>query len=708
MMSRKVIPFVLGAVLVMVLLVAKSWGNKKTEAGGRYEKILTSVADWLEQGHVNPKRLDDEFSKEVFANYLDAVDGEKSMLLQKDVEGLREFETKIDNELRTGNMGLVPAMDQVFNLRVAETAKVVDKILQRPFDFSINETFELDRKGKDFPKTEAEKAELWRKKLKYMVLERYSDALEIREKNKGQEKFEVKADTTLERESRERVAKIWQRNFDRLKLKFNLDEKFNLYVNTIAETMDPHSNFFPPVEKRSFDEQLSGHFFGIGAQLQEQDGNIKIASLITGSPAWKSGEIQINDVIMKVAQGNAEPVDITGYEITDAVKIIRGKKDTQVKLTLKKSDGTIQVVSLIREEIIQEEAYARSAIVKKDHKIGYIFLRDFYANFEDPNGASSARDVAKEVEKLKAENVEGIVIDLRYNGGGSLQDVIKMVGLFIPEGPVVQVKGRDGAPSIYRDKDQTVLYDGPLAVMINEYSASASEIFAAAIQDYGRGVIVGTQSYGKGTVQRSVSLDGNNGFMLPTATNDLGSLKLTVQKFYRISGGSNQLKGITPDIILPDNLEFTESREKDVPNALTWDEIARAPYTPWLEGSLITDLEKDYNGKVDSNETFRIIRKNASWLSKQGKMPVSLQLKEYRDNQQKIKAVVKENETLQTLKTPLDIQFMQADSEKIAKMDKLKSDGFNNWLKYLTTDLYLDETAKIMSDLIISNKTVKR
>jgi carboxyl-terminal processing protease len=385
----------------------------------------------------------------------------------------------------------------------------------------------------------------------------------------------VKPNAELEKEAREKVLKIMDRTFDRYRFKFNDDEKFSYYVNAITNMMDPYTEFFPPVDKRYFDEQLSGQFFGIGASLQYEDGNIKVGSLLTGSPAWKSEQIEVGDFITKVAQGNDQPVDLTGYTVEDAVKLIRGKKGTEVKLTLKKTDGTVKTVSLIRDKIVQDETFARSTVIEEGtSKIGYIFLPEFYANFDDPTGSRSALDVAKEVAKLKQQKVDGIVIDLRNNGGGSLYDVVQIAGLFIDQGPIVQVKDRDGRPTVMRDKDGNVLYDGPLAVMVNEFSASASEIFAAAIQDYGRGVIIGsTSTYGKGTVQRSIALDGDN-FL--SNNSELGSLKLTLQKFYRINGGSTQLKGVVPDIVIPDKYEYLKFREKDNTNALKWDEIAEA------------------------------------------------------------------------------------------------------------------------------------
>jgi len=414
--------------------------------------------------------------------------------------------------------------------------------------------------------------------------------------------------------------------FERFRFKFTDDDKFNVFVNAITTTMDPHSEFFPPVDKRYFDEEMSGRFYGIGASLQYEDGNIKVASILTGSPAWKSGELQPGDIIQKVAQGKEEPTDLTGYVVTDAVKIIRGKKGTEVRLTVKKADGTVKIISLVRDEIVQDETFARSAVVKSGNdKIGYIFLPEFYADFDNPNGARSYIDVAKEVMKLKEQKVDGIVIDLRNNGGGSLYDVVQMAGLFIEDGPIVQVKDRDNTPSVLKDKDRSVLYSGPLAVMVNEFSASASEIFAAAIQDYGRGVIIGsTSTYGKGTVQRNIGLDPEKGFSM--SNSELGTVKLTLQKFYRINGGSTQLKGVSSDIVLPDQLEDLKLREKDDPDALPWDEINKSPYANWNAGYDLKVIQQLSNQRVESDPAFKVIKENTEWLAEQNEKGSSLKL----------------------------------------------------------------------------------
>src|SRR5687767_8668570 len=402
---------------------------------------------------------------------------------------------------------------------------------------------------------------------------------------------------------------------------------------------------------------------------------------------------------MKGGQGSAEPIDLTGFVVTDAVKVIRGKKGTEVRLTVKKPDGTIKVVTLIRDEIAQDETFARSAVVKSGNaKIGYIFLPEFYADFDQPNGARSYVDVAREVTKLKEEKVDGIVIDLRNNGGGSLYDVVQMAGLFIEEGPIVQVKDRDNKASVLKDKDKTVLYTGPLAVMVNEFSASASEIFAAAIQDYNRGVIIGsTSTYGKGTVQRNIGLDPETGFSM--SNSDLGTVKLTLQKFYRINGGSTQLRGVYSDIVLPDNLEYLKVREKDDPDALPWDEINKASYSNWSAGYDLKTIQQLSSQRLENDVTFRLIRENTEWLSKQNDKVYSLQIEKYRKEQKMIRSTFKQIETLMKLGDELNVTALSSETNRWAE-DKTKQDRFTQWLKGLRKDIYLDQAIKVMNDII--------
>lgn len=708
----KRLPIVIMMVVAGSFLAFKTMGTDANSASGgttppsKYEKILKLVGEMLFQAHYNPQKIDDAFSKKVFKKFLGDLDGDKSMFLQNDIDKLKKFETTIDEEIKGAPVEFFLQAGKIFNTRMEEAAVIYNDFLSKPFDFTVDENFVFDNDKLDFLNTFAEKKERWRKKMKFMTLERYTDLLDAREKNKGVEGFVVRTDEELEKDARGKVKKVMDRTFQRYRFKFTDDDKFNVFVNSITTTMDPHTEFFPPVDKRYFDEEMSGVFFGIGASLQYDEGNIKVSSILSGSPAWKSGEIQPGDLIMKVGQGKEEPVELTGFVVTDAVKLIRGKKGTEVKLTLKKQDGSIKVVTLIRDKIVQDETFARSAIVNNGaSKIGYIFLPEFYANFEEPNGARSYVDVANEVKKLKEEKVDGIVIDLRNNGGGSLYDVVQMAGLFIEDGPIVQVKDREDRPSVLKDKDKSVLYTGPLAVMVNEFSASASEIFAAAIQDYGRGVVIGsTSTYGKGTVQRNIGLDPETGFSM--SNSELGTVKLTLQKFYRINGGSTQLRGVTSDIVLPDNLEYLKVREKDDEDALPWDEINKSPYSNWNAGYNLETIKQLSNQRLENDPTFKLIKENTEWLSKQNDKEYSLQIDNYRKEQKMIRTTIKQLESLLKLKGDLDVTALPAEANRWAD-DKAKQDRFTQWLKGLQKDIYLDQAMKVMNDIIGQQNLVK-
>lgn len=675
----------------------------------KQEKILRSVGEMLQEIHYSPKNIDNKFSEEVFNKYLGDVDVEKNILLQSDIDALSKYRYRIDDEI-LGNEKpeFVPTVTAIFKKRMVEAEQIYKDILAKPFDFTVDEEadFNFDKVG--FPKNDAERREAWRKRLKYLTLERYADLLEAREANKKNKDFVAKSDIELEKEARMKAMKTMDYYFDRLNYKLNNeDDRFNIFVQDIVQSMDPHTDYLPPVDKRYFDEQMSGRFFGIGASLlRDEDGNIKITSLVSGSPASKSGQINVGDVIKKVAQGNQEPVDVTGFFVEDAVKIIRGTKGTEVRLTLKKADGSVKTVSLIRDEIVQDElTFAKSAVVNTEKgKIGYIYLPEFYADFENPKGNRCSIDVAHEVMKLKEDKVDGIIIDLRNNGGGSLYDVVQMVGLFVPQGPVVQVKDRDGRAQVLSDHDKSVLYDGPLAVMVNEYSASASEIFAAAIQDYKRGIIIGsTSTYGKGTVQRNIGLDRTMGIMDPNS--QLGSVKLTLQKFYRINGGSTQLKGVSSDIVLPDVLEYSKVREKDNPDALPWDEIQKADYSPWKYAYDLNVIKKESEERLKNNPSFGLIRANAEWLDKQNDKKYPLNIEKYREEQKQIKATVKQIETLSKLQKPMNVLGLPQDADRYAG-DKDKQKRYEQWLKGLGTDIYLNEAINVEDDMVMQKNLV--
>jgi len=713
-MSKKFLP------VLFVLILAGTFigfgvmgrGDKRNDdPKTKYEKILRNVGIVLEQGHYQPKKVDDDFSKEVLKKFEEELDPDKYIFLQSDIDSFKIYENRIDDEIHGAPLKSFYAVTNVYLKRLNEASASYEKILQGSFDFNKDESLQTDGDKRNYPSSVAERDDYIRKRLKYLVLVRFVDFQDERDSNVVKKDSTYKADSTLKRQSVEIVSRQMNRYFETLKNHNSSDDLFSTFVNCITGSMDPHTTYFAPVDKRSFDEMLSGTFYGIGAQLQEKDGKITIASLITGMPAWKTNEITPGDEIIKVGEGDAAPVDVTGYAVTDAVKLIRGeKRGSIVKLTLKKADGTVKVIPIVRDKISLDDTFARSAVINNNgHRIGYIYLPEFYANFDDPSARRSATDVAKEVEKLKTAHVDGIVIDLRGNGGGSLQDVVDMVGLFIKDGPVVQVKGRDGAPSILEDKDKSVLYSGPLAVMVDELSASASEIFAAAIQDYHRGIIIGSSStYGKGTVQRNVSLDpqSENAFF-SRPSEGLGDVKLTFRKFYRIDGGATQLRGVVPDIIIPDRLENANLREKDNPDALKWDEIPKANYTVWNPGYSYGPVISSVNASLKDNKDFEGIKNEVALLDKYRNEETPLNIGKFKEMQKNVTEAAKKLDTytlppktLQTRTLPMDSIAIASDTMKVARQAQ--------FIKLIGKDIYIDETVKVLEKVIGEEQLAER
>lgn len=703
----KRLPIVIAMVIAGVFLAFNTMGKSNTPPPGKYERILQTVGEYLKQGHFSPKDINDDFSKKVYYKYFEELDQDKNIFLQQDIVALEQFSNKIDDEIKGAPVQFFLEAGKVFNKRIEEASQIYKDILSKPFDFTVNESVVTDPKKNNFSSTEAERKESWRKRLKYMTLQRYSDLLDARESNKGKEGFTAKTDQQLEQEARAKVKASMDRTFERYKLKFDNDEKFSVFVNTITGMMDLHTEYMAPLDKRYFDEALSGSFDGIGAQLGYDEGNIKIVSVLPGGPAQKSQQVEVGDVVVRVAQGAETPVELAGFDVTDAVKLIRGKKGTEVRLTLRKKDGSLKTIGLIRDKIIQDETYVRSAVVNQgSSKIGYIFLPEFYANFNDPTDPHrSAVDVEEEVKKLKAEKVDGIVIDLRNNGGGSLNDVVQIAGLFIDRGPIVQVKSRGRQPEVLRDNDGGVLWDGPLAVMVNEFSASASEIFAAAMQDYGRAVVIGsTSTYGKGSVQRSIGLDPDN-FL--SSNSDLGSLKLTLQKFYRISGGSTQLKGVVPDIVIPDFYEYLKIREKDNPNALPYDEINKANYVMWQPGFNLQTVENLATSRVANDSVFRLIKIQTDILAKQDDKEYPLEISQFKKEQKITRDAVKKIESLVKLDKNLQVSFLPQDKDRYVSADKDKTERYKQWLNNLGKDLYVDQAVKVINDMVTQQNLAK-
>jgi carboxyl-terminal processing protease len=683
--------------LLLFLTVSVSCSYIYLDDPDKQKLQMSLVFANLTQLHFNPPKINDEFSGKVFSIYLKQLDYSKRFLTQGDSTSLALYKTKLDDELNTNQYEFFEKVNEIYEKRLELVSTFYKPYLAAPIDFTAHEKIQLEADKRSFAKDEAELKEQWRKYLKYQVLVNIQSKLDMQEKAQAKSDTSVKIKTyeVLEQEARAKVQKDQEEMFKRLQRETK-SERFAEYVNAVVHVFDPHSDYFPPKEKENFDIQMSGKLEGIGATLQEKDGYVKVMSIVPGSPSYKQGELKPEDFILKVAQGDEEPVDIVDMRLDNAVKLIRGKKGTTVKLTIKKPDGAIKVISIVRDVVVMEESYAKSVIIedtKNKQKIGFISLPSFYADFNDRNGRTCSEDIKKELMKLKAENVDGIILDLRNNGGGSLQDVVTMGGYFIDEGPIVQVKGREASPYVFSDDNPGVIYDGPLVILINQFSASASEILAAAMQDYKRAIIIGSTSFGKGTVQRFYDLTA------PGSNEALGSAKITTQKFYRINGGSTQLIGVVPDIVLPDIYRYLELGEKEMDYALPSDRIPKSSYDIWNKNSLnVTAIQTKSKARTEKNETFKHINSNAEYLKfKQNNTNYTLNLKLYQEEQ---KATKKEEENFKKEEKEItDWQFATLKADAPALSDSVVVARSKTYIKALQKDAYLYEAVQVIKDI---------
>ncbi len=694
------------SVVALLVWVAASWlpfVNEEKEA-----ILMQTIRGGLSQLHYQPVDIDNDFSEKAFDLYLDRLDGGRRWLTKSDVEKLKPFQTKIDDEMDAGTYELFNLSVQLLDEGRKKSQAYYREFLAQPFDFTKKEEIELDGDKKPFANSDAELKEYWRKSMKYNVMTNLADKLKDQEEDlekiaKGEtiEDFEEKTYEQLEEKARKDILKRYDDWYDRLEKDRRTDRLSN-YLNAIVNIYDPHTSYYEPKDKENFDINMSGTLEGIGARLQTDGDYTKIASIVPGGPAWKGKELEKEDKIVKVAQADEDPVDISGWRLDDVVKLIRGKKGTEVRLTVRRVDGSTEVISIIRDVVIMDEGYAKSVILDYNDvadNIGYIHLPRFYADFNRTTGRSCFKDVRTEVEKLMKQNVNGIIIDLRNNGGGSLRDVVKMSGLFIEEGPIVQVKARGSIPEVLADEDPSVQYKGNLIIMTNKFSASASEILAAALQDYGRAVIVGSSStFGKGTVQRFFDLDravrGNSDIK------PLGQVKMTIQKFYRVNGGSTQLKGVTPDIILPDNYSYIKTGEQDQEYAMPWSEIKPVEYSQNVTSlHYLPTLKEKSAARVKGSEVFQMVEKNAKRLKEQrDKTAYSLNMDEFNAMEEELDELSKKFEEIFIEIEGLEANNLKEDLEGI-EIDEAKQERNKEWIKSIKEDAYIQECLYIMGDM---------
>lgn len=663
------------------------------------EALYATLTGLLREGHYAPKKMDDDFSEAVYSKFIERMDYAKTFFLQSDLNEFKIYKHQIDNQIEKGNSEFFELVSKTYDKRKIEAEAYFKKHIEMPMNFTSNEQIELDGKKLNWASSPAEMDARWKTNMKYRLLSRYNELRESQKEKiekKEIEKKDIKSDADLKKDARKTIKKSMEYYFRRLN-KIKEKEKFSFYLNAITQNYDPHTTYLAPQDKKRFDEEMSGSFFGIGAVLSMKDNICEISQIVTGSPCFKQGSLKVGDGILKVAQGNADPVEVVGWDLEDIVKIIRGKKGTTVKLTVKHLDGSEEIIPIVRGKVETEASFAKSIIIKdKNNKIGYISLPSFYANFNDFNGRRCSTDMKAEIEKLKKNAVDGIVIDLRNNGGGSLGDVVDIAGYFIEDGPVVQVKSQHSKPQELKDRDPSILYNGPLAILINSNSASASEILAAALQDYKRAIILGSTSFGKGSVQRIVNLDdyfkGNSDYK------PLGNLKITTQKFYRVNGGATQLRGVEPDIKIPTTFELLDQGERKDENAMPWDQIMSADYNPY--GLKFDKLITQSQNRIAADKHFALIKKNAVRIKKQNEdNRYSLNLSAYNQEVQKSKAIAKEYEKLEEGKHLLTMENLISVQSKIAK-DTTEKAKNKAWQKTIEKDPYISEAVNVLNDWI--------
>ena len=705
--------------LVVGILAAGLWSfipSKKITGDDKDKMLIELLSFVLEKGHFSPIEINDEFSKKAYASYIESLDPTKRFFIQSDIAEFQKYELSIDDMIRSKDLSFFDLTYKRLMQRMKESKVIYTNILSKPLDLNDNETINVDYEKLPYAATMKDLDQRWKKQLELAVLSDITDKEDIQnalssgisdetkdvKDAKPAEKSEPKSFEELEKTARKTTESNLNNNFNFI-AELTREDWFTVYINAIVTQYDPHTYYFSPEDKEKFDVSMSGKFEGIGARLQKKNEGIEVSELISGGPAWRGKILEQGDIIIKVGQANEEAIDIAGMRLDDVIKKIKGPKGTLVKLTVKKVDGSVKVVPIVRDEVETEETFAKSTIVEKDGKLfGVIYLPKFYQTFENRSNRDAFKDVAIEIERLKAINVQGIVMDLRDNGGGSLETVVKMTGLFIDKGPVVQVKQAGGKAQILPDSDPKVQWDGPLVVMINNYSASASEIFAAAIQDYNRGIIIGSkQSYGKGTVQNVFEL---NEFVRGNEYGDLGALKTTTQKFYRVNGGSTQLEGVKSDIVMPDRFSFMQTGEKDEKSALPWDKIEPAIYTP-LQLSyekVIANSKK----RIANNDNFNLIAENAKWINdRKEDNTISLNYEAYKKELSEIESQTKKFKSIEKFKSNLKFTSLPYELDLIAK-DELLKEKRERWHAELVKDVYMSETLNVLTDLTVDGANI--
>ncbi len=691
---------------VFVAIASCSFTTKKFDNPEKDKLLIDLITYVLEKGHYSPKDINDAFSKNIYRNFIAGVDPLKRYFLMSDIEEFKRYETSIDDQIKIKDVTFFNLVYSRLSQRIAEIEKIYPTILEQSFDYKMDEELNVDYDKIAYAKDKKALKNRWRKQLKFSTISNYYDLIEengtvlneASKKEQNEDDQKPKTISEIKLEARENTKNSMSEYFDFVN---DLESKdyFAIFLNVIVEEFDPHTNYFAPSDRDRFELQMSGKLEGIGARLQKKNDYIKIVEVISGGPAWRGEHVEVGDMIMKVKQEKEkEAVSVVGMRLDDAVKLIKGPKGTKVILTIKRVDGSIEEEIIIRDVVEIEETYAKSTLIKKEDKnYGLIDLRQFYFDMQNYKERNAASDVKKEILRLKDEGMEGLIIDLRGNGGGSLRTAVDMAGLFIKEGPIVQVASSGSKKEVLEDQDDEIVWDGPLVILVNELSASASEILAAAMQDYKRAIVIGSkQSYGKGTVQNLLDL---NQWLRNNDMGDMGSLKLTTQKFYRVNGGSTQLEGVKSDVVMADRYSYINIGEKDYDNPLPYDKIEPADYEVWNGYLDYEKIIKKSMERMAKSEQLRLIDENAQWIkSRRDITTVNLNYESYKnelesriDDTKKFDAIDNYDNKLRYESLPFEIELMKQDTTLLEKRKR--------WHKSLGNDIYIEEGVNILQDL---------
>ena len=687
----------------MMCLASCSFISKDFETDDKDDLVIQLITYVLDQAHYLDKEIDDNFSEEVFETFIENIDPYKRYFYASDYKDFSKYKLSIDDSFKNPDLTFFNLVHDRFINRISETKSIYKKILSNPFDFTKQEQFNLDIDEMEYVNNESELYDRWRRLLKIYVIENYHD--EIKDDQRKFEKdstFLIRSNAEIEETVRLDLSQTMDESYRVLQEELQRQDWFSIYINSFVSQYDPNTSYLDPDSRDRFDVDISGNYAGIGAMLRKKIDKVEITEIISGGPAWRDNTLEKGDAILKVRQEDEdEAVSILGMRLSEAVKLIKGKKGTNVYLTIKKVDGNVSEISIKRDIVLLEETYIKSSIVSKsDLKYGVINIPKFYIDFDNQSNRDAAKDLRLEINRLKEEGVKGLVIDLRNNGGGSLKTVVDMAGMFIKNGPVVQVKYFDKEKQILSDRDRSILWTGPLVILVNEGSASASEILAAAMQDYKRAIVIGgNQTWGKGTVQVVFPL---NRMVRGNTNGDLGALRYTTQKYYRINGGSVQLEGVKSDINVPYRYKYLDFGEKDSDNPMQWDEIGKADYSTWQSNFDFNQAIEKSKIRMENNNYLKLIDENAKWIkSVRDNKIVNLNYDDFKEEieknsieTEKFKALDDYSMDYTFNSLPYEINLISSDSVLGMKRER--------WHKSLSKDIYIEEALNVLSDLRFS------